>query len=138
MGGWVAAQTAAADRGVIGTVLMSAWDPTVPTTHQALVADMADDMESLVGVTPESMAAQVESLPKSLGLRQTAEGLKDRPVFVLTADDGLRPANEALIEAIRAQGGSQVGSEHMATDHSWSDRRIELESKVILWLQALH
>jgi uncharacterized protein len=137
MGGWVAAQTAAADPMVIGTVLISAWDPTVATTHHALVADMADDMESLVGVTPESMAAQVESLPKSLGLSQAAKGLKDRPLLVLTSNDGLQPANQALIEAIKAQGGSQVSSSHMATDHSWSDHRIELESKVILWLQAL-
>jgi pimeloyl-ACP methyl ester carboxylesterase len=138
MGGWVAAQTAATDREVIGTLLISAWDPTVPTTHKALVADMADDMESLAGVTPESMAMQVESLPKSLGLSQAAGGLKERPLLVLTADDGLQPAGEALIQAIKAQGGNQASISHVATDHSWSDRRIDLESRTILWLQALH
>ena len=119
-------------------MLISAWDPTVPTTHQALVADMADDMESLVGVTPESMAMQVESLPKSLGLSQAAGGLKDKPLLVLTADDGLQPAGEALIQAIKAQGGNQASTSHVATDHSWSDRRIDLETRTILWLQALH
>lgn len=137
MGGWVAAQTGRRDAGLIATVLISAWDPTVPTTHQALVADMADNMESLAGVTPESMAAQLEALPKDLGLSQAAGGLKDRPLLVLTADDGLQPQSAALIETIRSQGGSQVSSLHAATDHSWSDRRIELESKVIQWLQAL-
>lgn len=137
MGGWVAAQTAARDQGLIGAVLISAWDPTVPTTHRALVADMADDMETLAGVTPESMATQVEALPKNTGLIAAAAGLKDRPLLVLTADDGLRAQDDALVEALRAQGDGRVSSSHTATDHSWSDRRIELESKVILWLQAL-
>jgi uncharacterized protein len=137
MGGWVAAQTAARDQGLIGAVLISAWDPTVRTTHRALVADMADDMETLAGVTPESMATQVESLPKDAGLIASAEGLKNRPLLVLTADDGLRPQDDALVEALRAQGDSHVSSSHTATDHSWSDRRIDLESQVILWLQAL-
>ena len=138
MGGWVAAQTGAADREVIGTLLISAWDPTVRTTHKALVADMADDMETLAGVTPESMALQVEALPKSLGLSQAAAGLKEKPLLVLTADDGLQPAGEALIQAIKAQGGNQASISHVATDHSWSDRRIDLETRTILWLQALH
>jgi pimeloyl-ACP methyl ester carboxylesterase len=138
MGGWIAARTSAGDPGVMGTVLISAWNPTVPTSHQATVKEMADDMESLVGVTPESMAAQLESLPKNLSLTDAAEGLKDRPLLVLTADDGLAPASAALVDAIRARGGSHVSSSHTATDHSWSDRRIELETKVILWLQGLN
>jgi uncharacterized protein len=99
---------------------------------------MADDMETLAGVTPESMATEVESLPKNAGFVEAAAGLKDRPLLVLTADDGLRPQSEALVKALRAQGDSHVSSSHTATDHGWSDRRIELESQVILWLQALH
>lgn len=137
MGGWVAAQTAAGDQGVIGAALISAWDPTAPTTHHALVANMADNMETLAGVSAESMASEVESLPQTLGLSSAAKGLKDRPVLILTSDDGLAPEDQALVDAIRAQGGSHVGSSHTATDHGWSDHRIELESKVILWLQTL-
>jgi hypothetical protein len=30
-----------------------------------------------------------------------------------------------------------VSTVHVATDHSWSDRRIALEDAVIRWLQAL-
>lgn len=138
MGGWVAAQTAARDKKLLGTVLISAWDPSVPSTHAATVADMADNMETLSGVTPESMAREVESLPKSASFSSAAEGLKDKPLLVLTADDGLAPAGQSLVDAVRADGGSQVSLEHTATDHGWSDRRIALESRVILWLQALH
>lgn len=138
MGGWVAAQTGARDKRLVGTVLISPWDPSGAATHQAVVATMAENMESLAGVTAESMANEVESLPKNLGLSEAADGLKDRPLLALTADDGLAPASEALANAIRARGGSQVTLIHTETDHSWSDRRIDLESRVILWLQALH
>lgn len=117
---------------------MSAWDPTGPKRHQVDVAEMADNMETLAGVSAESMATDAESLPKTMGLSSAAAGLKDRPLLVLTADDGLAATNAALVDAIHQRGGTQVTTAHTATDHSWSDRRIELETRVILWLQTLH
>lgn len=137
MGGWVAAQTAAQDPGLIGALLISAWDPTNLSTHQAAVANMADNMETLAGVTAEGMASELESLPKALSLPDAAAGLKDRPLLVLTADDGLAPESQALVDAIRARGGTRLSTSHAATDHGWSDRRIELETRVLLWLQTL-
>ena len=42
-----------------------------------------------------------------------------------------------LAKAIRKAGGSRVKTLHVATDHSWSDRRLRLASLVIGWLEAL-
>jgi pimeloyl-ACP methyl ester carboxylesterase len=138
MGGWVAAHTAAHDRELIGVILISAWNAGRPSkSHKAAVAEMADNMESLAGVTPETMAAELESNAKTFGLENTAEGLTRAPLLALTANDGLAPDTDALVKAIEAKGGHNVKTIHVATDHSWSDRRIFLESTVIDWLATL-
>jgi acetyl esterase/lipase len=137
MGGWVAAETGARDHGLIGTVLISAWDPSHRMTHNESVAMMADNMESLAGVTAESMSADRESHLAQMALIDTAAGLKDKPLLVLSADDGLAPQTDALIAAVRAQGGHEVIAKHVATDHGWTDRRIELEATLIRWLQSI-
>jgi acetyl esterase/lipase len=136
MGGWVAARTAASDPGVVGAVLISAWDPARPRPHPQMVEFMSGDMETLAGVTAESMAAEIETHRDQVKLVGAASGLAAKPVLVLTADDGLAPGDDALVAAIRAAGGKDVTTQHVATDHLWSDRRIELESTVIRWLQG--
>jgi hypothetical protein len=97
---------------------------------------MADNMESLVGVTAESMAGDLESHRQQMKLSDTAEGLARKPLLVLSADDGLASRTDALVAEIRAHGGRLVQTEHVATDHSWSDSRIKLESRVVAWLES--
>jgi pimeloyl-ACP methyl ester carboxylesterase len=60
MGGWVAAMTAEHDPALAGTILISAANMgrTGPTREQR-IATMADNMETLAGVTAESMADEV-------------------------------------------------------------------------------
>ena len=62
MGGWVTALTAAHDRGIVGAILISMADMsnagTAPLARRSPSA-MADDMESLAGVTAESMADEL-------------------------------------------------------------------------------
>ena len=66
-----------------------------------------------------------------------ADAPRDRAVAAM-ADDGLAPGTDALVRAIQAKGRHQVTAMHVATDHSWSDRRIVLESEIIKWLGGLH
>jgi hypothetical protein len=42
-----------------------------------------------------------------------------------------------LKKAIAAAGGGKVTAIHAATDHSWSDHRVFLESTIINWLAGL-
>jgi uncharacterized protein len=139
MGGWVTAMTAERDPALAGAILISAANmggDGLRTRPQA-VAMMADDMESLAGVTAESMADEALANRAAFDWTPGAAGLARMPVLVLTSDDGLGPKNDALAAAVQAAPGSRVTKVHAATDHGWSGARIRLEQEVIGWLQAL-
>jgi pimeloyl-ACP methyl ester carboxylesterase len=139
MGGWVTVLTASHHPELAGAVLLSAADMGAMAggRRDRLVRTMADNMESLAGVTPESMADEVRSRGAHWSFADAEPGLAHLPLLVLTANDGLAPMSDSLVVALRALGNERITTLHAATDHSWSDRRIELESAVINWLDAL-
>lgn len=139
MGGWVTVLTAAHDHGLAGVILISAADMGAMgrLPHDKLVAEMADNMEALNGVTPESMADEVAKNAGSFEFANAVDGLEKVPMLVLSADDGLAPVTDSLAAEIKAAGGTKVQSIHAATDHGWSDHRIYLESIIIQWLAKL-
>jgi uncharacterized protein len=140
MGGWVTAFTAAHDHGLIGAVMISAGDMgrLDDLGHEKLVEEMADNMESLAGVTAKSMADEIHHHAHQFAMKNAAAGLTDMPLLVLTADDGLTDHSDALIAAIEKLGGQKVTTAHVATDHAWSDHRIALQSTILTWLSQLH
>ena len=139
MGGWVVAHTAAQDHALIGAILISASDMGRSGTRppDRLLKSMADDLESLNGTTAETMAAELRDNAQAFRMENAAAGLAPLPLLALTADDGLAPDATALVKAIEAKGGHQATVKHFATDHSFSDHRIALESEIINWLAAL-
>src|SRR5580692_8940923 len=74
MGGWVVAHTASHDHALIGAILISAADmgQMGQLPREAAVADMADNMEALAGVTAESMAAEVKQRSKEFLMEHAA------------------------------------------------------------------
>ncbi len=139
MGGWVTVMTAGHDHGLAGVILISAADmgQLGKMEHERLVAEMADNMEGLAGVTAESMANEDAQNAQAFGFANAVHGLKDVPMLVLSANDGLAPQTDALVKAIQAGGNHNVKAVHAATDHGWSDHRIFLESTIIEWLSTL-
>ncbi len=139
MGGWVTVMTAAHDHGLAGIILISAADmgELGRIEHTKLIAEMADNMEGLAGVTAESMANEDAQNAKAFAFANALPGLKDVPMLVLSADDGLAPQTDALVQAVQAGGNHNVQAIHAATDHGWSDHRIFLESTIIEWLATL-
>ncbi|HEX3352337.1 MAG TPA: alpha/beta hydrolase [Terriglobales bacterium] len=139
MGGWVVVHTAAHDHGLAGAILISAADMGLlgEAPRDKVIAEMADDMESLAGVTAQSMADEDRANATAFRFENAVAGLTQIPLLVLSADDGLAPQTDALVHAIEAKGGHQVTAIHAATDHSWSDHRIMLESTIITWLGGL-
>ncbi len=139
MGGWVAVITAAHHPELAGLATFSAADmarlAAAPLAMR--VHEMADNMEALAGVTPESMAAEVVTGAAPHPFASVAQGLVATPYLALTSDDGLASHTDALAAAIRARGGAKVVTGHTATDHGWSDHRIALEALVIDWLASL-
>ena len=139
MGGWVTVHTAAHDHQLMGAILISAADMGAMggLSREKRVAFMAGDMESLAGVTAENMADEVAANAKAFSLDGAAAGLVPTPLLVLSADDGLAPGTDKLVKDIEAAGGTKVTTLHAATDHSWSDHRIYLETTIINWLATL-
>ena len=139
MGGWVTALTAAHDHGLAGAILISAADMgKVSEMKRAdAVPFMADNMESLAGVTAEAMADELLTNGAKWRFAGAASGLSSVPLLVLSSNDGLAPGTDSLVKAVRAQGNGRVTAVHAATDHSWSDKRIALESAVVSWLARL-
>lgn len=140
MGGWVTVNTAAQDSGLIGFATISAGDMSTiaaaPLETRAKL--MADNMESLAGVTAQSMAQDVADNASKYPFSKAAPTLANTPYLALTSDDGLAGHTDALVKAIRAEGGTKVTTAHAPTDHGWNDHRIALEALVITWLQGLN
>jgi pimeloyl-ACP methyl ester carboxylesterase len=139
MGGWVTTLTAAHDHALAGAILISAADmgQIGLMSHEKAVAEMTNNMEALNGVTAASMADEVAHNAKAFAFANAISGLKDVPLLVLSANDGLAPQTDALVKAIEAEGGHNITAIHAATDHGWSDHRIFLESTIIQWLSKL-
>ena len=138
MGGWVTALVAAKDRQLIGAATISMGDLGMvgALTHADLVKLASENAETLA-TTPEAMADELAANAAAFRTANGAPGLARLPLLVLTSDDGLQPESDALVKAVMAAGGTKVVSAHFKTDHSWSDRRIALQTAIIAWLGTL-
>ena len=150
MGGMIALYTAAHDDKVLAVGAISAADmagrallpaDATPATKQQALAALAKSLAEegiapLAGCTPEGLAAELMAHPE-WSLASDAPGLKTKPMLIVTSDDGLAPAADKLAAAITSEGNDRILTAHLATDHSYSDKRIELETQVIRGLEAL-
>ncbi|HEX6815776.1 MAG TPA: alpha/beta fold hydrolase [Gemmatimonadaceae bacterium] len=141
MGGWVAILTAAHHPDLAGLVLISAADMgrDAALPRDTLTAVMADNMESLAGVTARSMANDLAAgaAASHWTFADAVPGLAHMRMLVVTSDDGLAPEGDTLVQRLRARGNTRIATVHEPTDHSYSDKRIALESAVIEWLAKL-
>lgn len=139
MGGWVTAMTGAAEPALKGLVMISAGDFGLvgKSPREDRVKLMADNSETLAGTNPEMMADELAAHAGEWDYAIKADALKATPLLVLTSNDGLASHGDVLVEAVRKAGGRKVVTAHVPTDHSWSDRRIELEARVIRFLEPI-
>jgi len=140
LGGWVTALTAAHDPALLGAAMISPGNigrfGQVP--RAAVIAGFtANGVEALADTTPTAMADEAIAHGDAWDFVKAGPRLAGTRLFVLTSDDGGTPEAERLITAVKAAGGTRVSTVHVATDHSWSDRRIRLESEIIRWLAGL-
>ncbi|MDF8334112.1 alpha/beta hydrolase family protein [Novosphingobium cyanobacteriorum] len=139
MGGWVTAMAGSEEPALRGLVMISAADfgmiGTMPDADRIKLMD--ENRETLAVAGPGEMAAEVAAHAATWDYVTRAEALKQTPLLVLTSDDGLATHGDVLVAAVRKAGGDKVQAAHVATDHSWSDRRIELEARVIHFLEPL-
>jgi acetyl esterase/lipase len=139
MGGWVTLETVAADPALLGAVTISEGDMGAvgKAPRAAILATMRDNMETLAGVTPDSMADEVVAHADEWLAAKLVPALKDRRLLILYSNDFVKAGSEALIKALKVAGAKTLQTGYAPTDHSWSDSRITLEAMVINWLQSL-
>jgi pimeloyl-ACP methyl ester carboxylesterase len=145
MGGFAAAEYAAAHDDVAALLLIDAWN--VGEDGRSLRADASkrpdyvlgiDDLgNSLVGADPESLTSEIEQGGEAWDLVTLAPRLAGRPVLTVWADRALADSNRALADALRSAGAKRLSTQHFPTDHAFSDHRIALSRTVVAWLDTL-
>ena len=146
MGGYMAASAAAHARQVAGAVLISAWnigadyemrrhvgkqEPTIANEAKSLEAD--NNLAPLAGTSGDALAREIHDHEQALNFAHLVSTLAPRPLFVITANDGLVPVDHAFAEALRKAGDAHVAERHWDTDHSYSGERAELADAILAW-----
>jgi hypothetical protein len=134
---------------VIGAVLISAWNvgadydslrhvgakpPTIANEAKSLESD--GNLVPLSGTSGEALAREIRDHQRDLNFNNLAPAISPRPVFIITANDGLAPADHALAEALRKAGDAHVAEKHWDSDHSYSDKRAELIQAILDWTHS--
>ena len=142
MGGMATAYEAGHDRAIIGAGLISAAGMNLFAGSRAkMIKALGDEygagtMHTLAGTSPEALYDEVKADPKPFTLNTYAAAAAMRPILVVSSNDGLQPIDDSFAAAVTASGGSPRRA-HLATDHSYSDMRIALQTIVIDWLATL-
>lgn len=105
--------------------------------HQLANALADEDMAPLAGCTPEGLAKEVLANAASWNALALAPKFADRPVLLVSSDDGLAPLAESVAAVLRKSGDPHVTALHLATDHSYSGERIALEQAVLGFLATV-
>jgi hypothetical protein len=131
-------------------VLISAWnigadyethrhmgdaEPTIENEAKGL--GEASNMAPLSGTSAMELAREIHDHQKDLNLLSLAPAIAPRPVFVLTANDGLALSDHAVVAALRKAGDVRVTEQHWDADHSYSGFRPELVDAIERWLDGL-
>ena len=147
MGGFMAAYAGSRDPAILGTAMISAanfyrWAAgdfaVTPYIRQRLIQGLIDeDILPLAGCTGVSLADEMLAHRKEWNFEDYAASFGNRPLLLVTSDDGLAPFSVKLARAVRDAGSTHVTEAHFPTDHSYSDHRIALEAAVVNWLASL-
>lgn len=127
------------DPQLAGYAVVSAADMRARTTSMgndtAGSAGFADDA-SYTNASVASLIADGQAHRAAWDWSGRAKLLAGRPVLAITSDDGLAPAGQAVVAAVASAGGPRPTLVHMATDHSYNDRRVELATVIVRWLDV--
>jgi pimeloyl-ACP methyl ester carboxylesterase len=140
-GGFIAGYEAAHDADIKAVAMIAAVNlgkiNADPKEREARLKRWETQLHPVRGATAAELFAEAERHTKDWDYVQWAEALRTRPVLLLEADDQNHADMEALASALRQKSAVALEQVAVATDHSFSDRRIELQSIVIRWLETL-
>ncbi len=142
MGGIIAARVAADDPAVIGAFLIDPADFaaigrsfTDPAQRESfLTGEVRGDMAPLAGTSEDKIMAEVAAAGPPLDLVATMPALAGRPLALIGASRGIGFMAEAAATAARRAGAKHLDTATLPTDHSFSDMRIALATRLVTWL----
>lgn len=145
-GGFAASFAAAHDPQVAGAALISSapFGRALASMPREKLVNVLEEnllnaagMRTLGAATSEALADEVVRNGDAWDAQHLVAALARRPLLVVSSDDGLAEADAALAAAVDAQRAAPVTRVHFATDHAYSDRRVELAAVVVKWLESL-
>ena len=80
-------------------------------------------METLAGVTPRASPTEMAGLDRPRLRQPPRRAWSNKPVLILSSDDGLGPMTDALAADI-ASAAAEVTTIHGATNHAWDSLRV--------------
>jgi pimeloyl-ACP methyl ester carboxylesterase len=143
MGGFMAADAAAADPRVAGLFLIDPWDPAQTVASLASAqgeagwkAEVAGDLPPLNGATYESLTGEIKADGQKFDLGRRLAAYARRPLTIIGAERGIG----AMARKVAADAqGANPDSRLMVwpTDHSFSDSRIALADALVRFLAGV-
>lgn len=148
MGGLAAALSAAPTPRREATILLAPWDPSkLAAVLRPLSAHDRSDAAihrwgdvtdgRLTGTSSDQIAAQIVDHGERWTLADSAGGLADRPILIVTATRDSPVNKGGGLRAALEREGANPSVVEIDSDHVFNDRRIELETVVISWLSRL-
>lgn len=139
-GGFLAGTVTALDPAVLGAALISPANPGTtpppgnPQQEQVLLQRYRDNSGPLSGTSAEALLAEVRANSSQWDLRRRADKWGARPILIVESDDALKADNIAIAAELRKLQPQAITEQYFATDHSYSDHRIALQTTLLDWL----
>lgn len=143
MGGFMAADVAAAEPRVAGLFLIDPWDPaetvaslSTPQGESAWKAEVASDLPPLQGASYDSLTAEIRAKTEKFDLGRQLVGYGRRPLTIIGAERGIG----AMARKVTADAQSANPDTRLMvwpTDHSFSDKRIALADALVRFLKQI-
>ncbi|WIA55622.1 alpha/beta fold hydrolase [Sphingobium sp. WTD-1] len=143
MGGFMAAEAAAAEPRVAGLFLIDPWDPAqtvaalaTPQGEAGWKAEVAGDLPPLSGASYESLTAEIKGDAQKFDLGRKLVGYGRRPLTIIGAERGIG----AMARKVGADAQSANPNSRLMvwpTDHSFSDKRIALADALVRFLAGV-
>ena len=144
MGGFCAAAVMRNDTKLAGAVLIDAWDVGEdgtaarrdPATFASQVKAFGEGGHAVSGTNGLRIAREIRDA-KDWDYINWAKDFAGRRLLIIGAQKGNGKESQALADAIGKLDASKLEAEVMPTDHGFSDHRIALTEKILVWLDTI-
>jgi pimeloyl-ACP methyl ester carboxylesterase len=140
-GGFLAGYEGSRNLDLAGVAMISAVNLGTlnadPKEREIRLKRWSTQLHPVRGVTASELFAEAARRATGWDYLRWTGALRGRALLIVTADDQNRTDMDALAAALRKNGSAGLQYAAVETDHSFSDRRIALQTIVLEWLESL-